>query len=92
MKISGSLLFRSKAFWSVVAISVIANLWSWAREWLSPGCCDGETTVGFPFPFRIADTIAASAEFYPLGLLLDLVVTLTVAVIATRIALIGGAD
>lgn len=43
-------------------------------------------TIGFPFPFHISGGIAGLESFYVLGLLLDIVLALTLAVLVTWIA------
>lgn len=73
-------------FWAVTGLFAVANLWSWLRHIVNPVCCDQEATIGFPVPFHISGGIAGAAEFYWLGLLLDLSVVATVALTATWIA------
>ncbi len=67
-------------------IFAAANLWSWIRHRLFPVCCDQEISVGFPFPFHISGGIGGASDFYVLGLLLDIVTALTLAVLFTWIA------
>jgi len=43
-------------------------------------------TVGFPLPFHISGASGGLETFYVLGLLLDIVIALTLAVLATWIA------
>lgn len=86
MKVSIRLLLHSRSFWAVILFFGIANLVSWLRHRLFPQCCDQEMTIGFPFPFHISGGIAGGAEFYALGLLLDVLTALTIALVVTRIA------
>jgi len=86
MQIRAANLLRSVTFWTVIGFFVAANLWSWVRHKVNPVCCDQEATVGFPVPFQISGGLAGGAEFYWLGVLLDLSVILTVALTATWIA------
>jgi len=85
MKITAQSLLRSGPFIGVVAAFVAANAWSWARHKFWPVCCDQEMTIGFPIPFHISGGIAGAANFYLLGLLLDIAVALTVAITITWI-------
>ena len=77
---------RSRAFQATVILFAIANVWSWLQDKLDPVCCDQEMTVGFPFPFHISGGIAGGEKFYLLGLLLDVMLALTLAVLVTWIA------
>ncbi len=86
MKFSLAVLCRSTAFYVTMLIFAAANLWSWIRHRLFPVCCDQEISVGFPFPFHISGGIAGASDFYVLGLLLDVVTALTLAVLITWIA------
>ncbi len=86
MKFSLAVLCRSTAFHVTMLIFAAANLWSWIRHSLFPVCCDQEISVGFPFPFHISGGIAGGSGFYVLGLLLDVVTALTLAVLITWIA------
>lgn len=86
MTFSFSAVGRSRAFLITVTLFAIGNAWSWLRHKLNPVCCDQEMTVGFPFPFHISGGIAGDASFYVLGLLLDVVLALTIAVSVTWIA------
>lgn len=85
MKVSIRLLAHSRTFRAVIVFFGLANLLSWLRHRLFPLCCDQEMTIGFPFPFHISGGIAGGAEFYVLGLLLDIVTALTIALVLTRI-------
>lgn len=85
MKVSIRLLAYSRTFWAVIVFFGLANLASWLRHRLFPQCCDLEMTIGFPFPFHISGGIAGGAEFYALGLLLDIVIAVTIALVLTRI-------
>ncbi len=77
---------RSRAFVITMVMFAIGNAWSWLRHKLDPLCCDQEMTVGFPFPFHMSGGIGGFESFYVLGLLLDIVIALTLAVLATWIA------
>ena len=86
MKFSLTILFRSTAFYATLLIFAVANLWSWISHRFFPVCCDQEISVGFPFPFHISGGIAGASDFYILGLLLDVITALTLAVLLTWIA------
>ena len=86
MKFSLTILFRSTAFYATLLIFAAANLWSWISHRFFPVCCDQEISVGFPFPFHISGGIAGASDFYILGLLLDVITALTLAVLLTWIA------
>ena len=86
MTFSFSAVGRSRAFLATMAFFAVGNAWSWLRHKIDPVCCDQEMTVGFPFPFHISGGIAGLETFYVLGLLLDVVLALTLAVSATWIA------
>lgn len=86
MNFSLAVLCKSTAFYVTMLIFAAANLWSWIRHRLFPVCCDQEISVGFPFPFHISGGIAGASEFYVLGLLLDIVTALTLAVLITWVA------
>jgi hypothetical protein len=86
MKFSLAVLCSSTAFYVTMLIFAAANLWSWIRHGLFPVCCDQEISVGFPLPFHISGGIVGAADFYVLGLLLDVVTALTLAVLITWIA------
>lgn len=88
MKLSVATLLRSMTFVGVVAGFIFANTFSWARHQFWPICCDQEVTIGFPVPFHISGGIAGLANFYPLGLMLDIVLALTVAVTLTWVVLL----
>ena len=86
MKFSYVVLYRSTAFYATALVFAAANLWSWLKHRLFPICCDQEISVGFPFPFHISGGIAGASDFYMLGLLLDVVTAVTLAVLLTWIA------
>jgi len=88
MKISARALLQTKSFFGVLALFIAANVWSWVRHQIWPVCCDQEVTVGFPVPFHISGGIAGMSNFYVLGLLLDIVVALTIAVTLTWVILL----
>ena len=83
MRFSVHTLIQSRTFVGLVLVFAGANAWSWVRHQFWPACCDQEVTIGFPVPFHISGGITGSAEFFLLGLLLDVVVALTVAVTLT---------
>ena len=77
---------RSRSFQITIILFALGNAWSWLRHKVDPLCCDQEITIGFPFPFHISGGIAGLDSFYVLGLLLDIVLALTLAVLVTWIA------
>lgn len=86
MNFSFKALHRSAAYWLVLTCFVGANLWSALQQsaiW--PGCCDRSDAIGIPFRFLITGNDVASAQFFWTGLLLDVAITWTLAVIATWI-------
>jgi len=83
MEFSARILLRSRTFRTVMAIFVVANAGSWLRHRFWPICCDQEITIGFPVPFHISGGTAGLSRFYTLGLLLDVTIALTVAVLLT---------
>ena len=88
MTFSFAALHRSAAYWSVLGLAAAANAWSFAAPRLGePACCDSVTATGFPFPFYLAGGIAGEERWLVTGLLLDLVVAWTLAVIAAWIGL-----
>jgi hypothetical protein len=86
MTLSFKTVAWSRSFIVTILVFVLANLYSWLRHSLFPVCCDQEVTVGFPFPFHISGGIGGAANFYLLGLLLDIVLAFTLAVLARWIA------
>ncbi len=85
MQIQTDIVFRSRTFQVIVSLFAMANIWSWLRHRLDQACCDQEATIGFPVPFHISGGSSEDAGFYLLGLLLDLAVIATIALIATWI-------
>ena len=85
MRFSVDTVVKSASFWSVISLAAGANVWTFFAH---PECCDRYDRIGFPFPFHLSGGIAGTSEFYPIGLSLDLLITLTVAVIAARIGLL----
>ncbi len=85
MKFSTRILLRSRTFHVVTALFLLANTWSWIRHRFWPICCDQEITTGFPVPFHIGGGIAGLSNFYLLGLLLDISIALTTAIMITWI-------
>jgi len=84
LRISPGIVLRSRAFWVTIGLSALANLWTLLTH---PQCCDQFDRIGFPFPFHLSGGFAGVSTFYPLGLALNLLVTLTLALIAARVAL-----
>lgn len=62
------------------------NLGSWISYRYFPVCCDQQTSFGFPFPVHISGDITGESQTYLLGMLLDVAVALTVALLVTWIA------
>ena len=86
MRISTQILTRSKIFLLTTGLWACANIWTWARHLvLEPACCDLEQTIGFPVPFQISGGIAGESSFHLLGLLLDIALGVTLALILTWI-------
>lgn len=85
MKFSVDLLWRSWIFWFVVAAFALANLASAVLPRLDPACCDREISIGFPFPIHVSGGIAGVSDFYVFGLLLDLLLAWTIAVLVVWI-------
>lgn len=86
MKLIIRSLTGSRTFIITLSLFAVANIWSWLRHRFDTACCDQEMTIGFPFPFHISGGIAGASGFYLLGLLLDIVVALTLALLLTRVA------
>ncbi len=86
MKLTISLVGRSVAFRTTLLLFGGLNVWTWARHRYSPVCCDQEISFGFPFPFHISGGIMGESNFYILGLMLDIAIALTSAVLVTWIA------
>ena len=84
MQFTLRLLRHSKSFWIVIGLFLFANLWTLLDH---PECCDRYDRIGFPFPFHLSRGLAGVAEFYPIGLTLNLLIAMTIAVIAARIGL-----
>ena len=87
MTLSISVLRKSRTFVCSILVFLIANAWSWLRHQFFPPCCDLEVTTGFPFPFHISGGIAGARQFYVFGLLLDIVLALTLSVLAAWVAI-----
>ncbi len=85
MRFSTQLLVKSAWFWSVIGLSLLANLWTWFAH---PECCDRLDRIGFPLPFHLSGGIAGSSDFYPIALTLDILIVFTLAIIAARIGLL----
>ncbi len=88
MSFSFGALHRSAAYWTVLACFVAANLWGALRQsTIWPGCCGPGDAVGVPFRFFIRGNDVAPAQFFWTGLLLDVVIAWTLAVVVTWIVL-----
>jgi hypothetical protein len=87
MRFDKKTVLRSKPFWSVLAVFLAANF---ATLITHPGCCDRFDGIGFPLPFHLSGGIAGVSNFYPIGLTLNLLIALTLALIAARIGLYFG--
>lgn len=85
MKISAEILLRSRTFWSIIGLFACANAVSMVLPRLRSDCCDQLVSEGFPFPFRTSGGVAGVSEFYLSGLLLDIVVPVTLAVLVVWI-------
>ena len=94
MKFEVSRLRRSLALCTTLLLFAALNLGSWVRYRYFPVSSDQQSSFGFPFPVQISGGTAGTAEFYVLGLLLDITVALTAAIVVTWIAelLKTGAD
>jgi len=69
-------------------LNAAANAWSWLRHRLGePVCCDHFQNFGFPFTFHRSGGITGRADFFWSGLLLDIVVAWTIAVLLAWIEL-----
>jgi len=85
MKLTTGLLVRSIAFQITLLLFGGLNVWTWVRHRYFPICCDQEISYGFPFPIHISGGIMGESDFYILGLLLDIAIALTSAVLVTWI-------
>ena len=88
MSFSFKALHRSAAYWTVLAVFFCANLWSALQHsavW--PGCCESGHAVGVPFRFFIRGDDVTPAQFFWTGLLLNVVIAWTLAVLVTWIML-----
>jgi hypothetical protein len=81
MKFEFSEVYRSAIFRITLFLLVALNIASGVRFFFFAECCDQSSSFGFPFPIQIG--AAGEAEFYLLGLLLDVAIALTVAVLFT---------
>lgn len=88
MRISAALLRRSRTFTGVIAAGVLANLVSALRVVVTPDCC---RSVGFPFPV-VSLEAGRATDFYLLGLLLDVAVTVTLALLLTWLVRIAAGE
>jgi hypothetical protein len=67
---------------TLVLIAVL-NAGSWVRFQFFPAGNDSQSSFGLPFPVYITDSFEATATFYIFGLLLDIAVALTTAILVT---------
>ena len=88
MKVSARILRRSRTFWGIIAVFVVANLLSALPPGITAAEPGREASIGFPFPFHVSDGITGASEFYISGFLLDLVVPPTVAISVVWIGLL----
>ena len=86
MKLTLDSLFRSIAFRTTLFLFLGLNVWTWVTHRFFPVCCDQQSSYGFPFPMHISGGITGASEYYVLGLLLDVAIALTSAVLVTWIA------
>lgn len=87
MQFESGLVLRSRAFWGMLAIFAALNVLTY---FLHPACCDRFDGTGFPLAFHLSGGIAGISEFYPISLVLNIVIAATVALIAARIGLAFG--
>lgn len=85
MKITGRKLGRSRTFWSVLAVFLLANVFSLGRIARVTGPLAEQHTGGFPFPvYALGPDLPGQIFVY--GVLLNLATALTAAVTAVWIA------
>lgn len=88
MTFSFKRLHASRSYWTVLAVFALGNGWTWLRHRLrEPECCDQLVAIGFPFPFHVSGGIAGRDDLLVTGLMLDIVLAWTLAVLATWIVL-----
>lgn len=85
MPFSFQKLWRSRVFRVTVALFAIGNAYSGLSQRFNSSSSAQEITVGFPVPFHISSAITDAENFYFLGLLLDIAIAFTVAVVLTWI-------
>ena len=86
MKFQLANLWRSGAFLSTLLVFALLNAASWTRYRYFPTTDGTQSSVGFPFPLFIDDRFEGTSQFFLLGLLLDLAVALTLALLVTWLA------
>ena len=98
MTVSAAKLHRSRGFWLVLGLFLAANILS-AVSALTLADPPERTGVGFPFPAFIVGSPVSDAtgnrvwQFYWSGLLLDVVVALTIAVLVVWLgSFVRGSD
>jgi len=85
VKITGRRLGRSRTFWFVLALFVLANAYSFGRIARVAGPLAEDHTAGFPFPAYVVGP-DLPGQVYVYGALLDLATAFTAAVTAVWIA------
>ena len=75
MRFSAGMLWQSRTFWAVVMVFLLANSATFVR-------IEAGASAGFPFPIYRTDP----SSFYVFGLLLNLALIWTTAVIAVWLA------
>lgn len=85
MKITRRKLGRSRTFWSVLALFLLANAFSFGRLARLAGPPAEDHTAGFPFPAYVLGPYQPG-HVYVYGALLNLATALTAAVTAVWIA------
>jgi hypothetical protein len=89
MEFRYALLHKSAGYWLVLTFFALANIWSWLRHRLSVSeCCDQLTSVGFPFPFQVSGGITGQPDFLVTGMLLDIAIAWTLAILVAWAALL----
>ena len=82
MTFSFYVLHRSLAYWVTLGLFALVNVWTGLRfrEALA-ACCEQRISAGFPFLFLVAGGDPVQSTFFWTGLLLDVVIARTLAVI-----------
>ena len=89
MKVEFARLRRAVAFRVTLLVFLALNAGSWIRFQFFAETGIGQSSFGYPFPIRINDGFEATSNFYLLGLLLDIAIALTVAVLVTWLVAIA---